>query len=76
MQNNQYQELVDRLHFRIETLENNAAALEKDVKVKDGIIQNLNAGFNVKIDELKKEVEELKAANKDMMKKEKKSPQN
>ena len=40
MQNNQYQELVDRLHFKIETLENNAAALEKDVKVIDSIIQN------------------------------------
>ena len=39
VQNDQYQELVDRLHFRIETLENNAAALEKDVKEKDGIIK-------------------------------------
>ena len=40
VQNNQYQELVYRLHIRIETLENNDAALEKDTKVKDGIIQN------------------------------------
>ena len=45
MQNDQYQWLVGKLYFRIETLVNNAAALERDLKVKDGAIQNLNAGL-------------------------------
>ena len=71
--NHQHQKIVDSLHLKIETQEYNIKALEKDKKVKDGIIKNLNDGFNEKINNLNAKIEHLEDVNREVMKKEKKA---
>ena len=46
--------------------------LRKEFTTKDDIIQNLNKGFNQKVQELRLEISELEKEKKELIKKEKK----
>ena len=61
------------MHLKIKTQESYIVALEKDKKVKDGIIKNLNDGFNEKINNLNAKIEHLEDINREVTKKEKKT---
>ena len=83
----EYEKTVHHLNAKIYTLENKVEAtkchlknkqselliLEKEKKVKDEIIQNINAHFNQKVSDLKTDVEELEAFKKQTIKAEKKA---
>ena len=90
---NKNKETVANLHSRIDQLETQnrvldsrlfardleVATLKKEIKTKDDIIQNLNKGFNQKVNEIKLEIVKLEKfkqkkvkEEKEAMKKEKK----
>ena len=80
-------QIVENMHSKIDDLENSLettkfelkkkekeiAAVEKEKKVKDEIIQNLNDGFNKKILDFKVKVKGLEDFKKEVIKKDKKA---
>lgn len=79
-------EKVSRLHFKLDSIESSQHSLEKElaakdftiealgkeIKVKEEIINNINRGFNQKVEELKDKLECLEKEKKDAIRKEKK----
>ena len=84
---NKTNEIVTRLHSKLDNLEtrnyslenelaardSKIVALEKEMKVKEEIIQNINSGFNQKVYDLKDKLECLEQEKKEAIKKEKKA---
>ena len=70
-QNNK--ESTEKLDLKVKSLEDEALVLEKEKKVKDEIIKNLNVGFREKVNDLNAKIDSLEAGNKELLKKEKKT---